>query len=371
MTNEFRAKLIATPAVKLAGVGIGEHSNDQGIKALHSLSQRRLWIRQGLAMQDGSFPIPNVQHLKFALEAYEFAENKAKARRWITRRAKALSREDLLPESWQRKAVVAAAGDEVNPGAMIAIYPPPELAAILAGPKATDELAEELHVTLALVSEDASMMDATTRAQIATSIAAAVLTAQPMEAAVQGAGWFKGKSESEGDPQWYSINCLGLSSFRSVMVETMLGMGIEIPNDHDFVPNMTVRYGEPMVTEIPAGGDASWPVDNVYLVINGDRMAFPLGVTEPEEPETQDEADQIPAQDEELSSEFAACVSVFADHNQLKDYWLHGEGAAKWKTWTQLFNHIKKYVTPEQAKRIAATWFHERYGFWPSSTANR
>ncbi len=62
---------------------------------------------------------------------------------------------------------------------------------------------------------------------------------------------------------------------------------------------------------------------------------------------------------------------IFLDHyarandNQLKQYWLHGEGAAKWATWTQLYNHLKKHLPDEQAKRVAAQWFHDRYGIWP------
>jgi 2'-5' RNA ligase len=373
--NTERAKLIATPAVKLANVSLGENSSDHGMKALHSLSQRKRWISEGKAMQDGSFPIPNIPHLKYALEAYEFAENRRKAQRWIVRRAKALGRIDLLPEAWQRSVIVAAAGDEevqVNPGGMIAIYPPPELAEILAGPKATDEPAEELHVTLAFLADDASVFDAAARAQIATAIAAAVLQSEPMEANVQGAGWFLGKDEGSENPVWYSVNCLGLAAFRSAIVEALTASGIEIPQDHDFVPHMTVRYGDPQVTEIPAGGEKAWPVDNVYLVLAGDRMAFPLGAPVEEEPMMEDVPEEIPpAQDEEIPAEVAPAFAVMAnDDNKLKQYWLHGEGAAKWSTWTQLYNHIKKHVPPEYAKRIAAQWFHDRYGYWPGDKRN-
>jgi hypothetical protein len=51
--------------------------------------------------------------------------------------------------------------------------------------------------------------------------------------------------------------------------------------------------------------------------------------------------------------------------NQLKEYWLRGEGAARWTTWTQLYNHLVEHVGSERAKRIAAEWYHERYGIWP------
>lgn len=56
---------------------------------------------------------------------------------------------------------------------------------------------------------------------------------------------------------------------------------------------------------------------------------------------------------------------------QLKHYWLHGEGAGKWSTWTELYHHLVKYLPPERAKRTAAEWFHERYGIWPGADLNR
>ena len=60
-----------------------------------------------------------------------------------------------------------------------------------------------------------------------------------------------------------------------------------------------------------------------------------------------------------------------ADRNQLKKYWLHGEGAARWTRWTELYHHLLKYLPAERAKRTAAEWFHERYGFWPGADKNR
>lgn len=59
------------------------------------------------------------------------------------------------------------------------------------------------------------------------------------------------------------------------------------------------------------------------------------------------------------------------DHNSLKAYWLTGEGAGKWATWTELYHHLKKHMVDELAKRVAAEWFHIRYGIWPGSDANK
>lgn len=67
----------------------------------------------------------------------------------------------------------------------------------------------------------------------------------------------------------------------------------------------------------------------------------------------------------------AAGVDTHPGGEQLKHYWLTGEGAAKWATWTELYHHLVKYMTPAMAKRTAAEWFHERYGYWPGDQRNR
>jgi hypothetical protein len=67
----------------------------------------------------------------------------------------------------------------------------------------------------------------------------------------------------------------------------------------------------------------------------------------------------------------AAGMDTHPGGEELKHYWLHGEGAAKWSTWTELYHHLLKYLSPGMAKRTAAEWFHERYGDWPGSDTNK
>ena len=55
----------------------------------------------------------------------------------------------------------------------------------------------------------------------------------------------------------------------------------------------------------------------------------------------------------------------------LKRYWMTGEGAVRWASWTDLYEHLKKHMADEKARQIAASWFHERYGRWPGSDENR
>ena len=59
-----------------------------------------LAAKRGFALPDGSFPIRNVGELKDAIQAFGRAKDKGRARRHIIKRAKALGKTNLLPDSW-------------------------------------------------------------------------------------------------------------------------------------------------------------------------------------------------------------------------------------------------------------------------------
>lgn len=55
----------------------------------------------------------------------------------------------------------------------------------------------------------------------------------------------------------------------------------------------------------------------------------------------------------------------------IKDYWTKDpRGLAKWvdkpHPWTALYNHLKKHMPNEMAKRVASEWYHEVKGHWPN-----
>jgi hypothetical protein len=62
--------------------------------------QRRAWAKSGVALPDGSFPIPSVAFLRKAIHAFGRAGDKAKAKAHIIKRARALGATNLLPEGW-------------------------------------------------------------------------------------------------------------------------------------------------------------------------------------------------------------------------------------------------------------------------------
>ena len=60
--------------------------------------RRRRLARSGAAMEDGSFPVENVQDLKNAIQAIGRAKNRSAALAHIKRRARSLGRSDLVAE---------------------------------------------------------------------------------------------------------------------------------------------------------------------------------------------------------------------------------------------------------------------------------
>lgn len=70
--------------------------------------QRENASEKGNALPDGSFPINNVQDLKNAIKAYGRAKesDRAKVRRHIMKRARALDKSDLIPENWKQTSLI-------------------------------------------------------------------------------------------------------------------------------------------------------------------------------------------------------------------------------------------------------------------------
>lgn len=65
----------------------------------YDTEQRKEMASKGLALPDGSFPIKNLEDLKNAIQAYGRAKDQAAAAKFIAKRAKALSAEDLIPDT--------------------------------------------------------------------------------------------------------------------------------------------------------------------------------------------------------------------------------------------------------------------------------
>ena len=65
----------------------------------YDTEQRKEMAAKGLALPDGSFPIKTLEDLKNAIQAYGRAKDQGAAAKFIAKRAKALSAEDLIPDT--------------------------------------------------------------------------------------------------------------------------------------------------------------------------------------------------------------------------------------------------------------------------------
>jgi len=90
-------------------------------------AERKDMAEAGQALPDGSYPIKTVGDLKNAIQSFGRAKDPAKVKAHIIARAKALGKEDMIPEAWT-KAVDAdtAKADEM-------MHDPADLAAVRAG----------------------------------------------------------------------------------------------------------------------------------------------------------------------------------------------------------------------------------------------
>lgn len=81
----------------------------------YSGKQREKDAERGYALPDGSYPIRDAKDLKNAVKAYGRAkeEDRAKVKRHIRKRAKALNRMDIVPSDW-REASLVEIGEELN-----------------------------------------------------------------------------------------------------------------------------------------------------------------------------------------------------------------------------------------------------------------
>lgn len=105
--------------------------------------ERKNYAKQGVALKDGSYPIPDKDALKDAVSAFGRAKNKAATKRHITRRAKTLGATDELPAEWpgstKDTADKAAFADELKKGGAVNLYNISNLVSLLASVDSAEE----------------------------------------------------------------------------------------------------------------------------------------------------------------------------------------------------------------------------------------
>ncbi len=82
----------------------GASDPTEAAAAAINVEDRKKMAKNGVALPDGSFPIPDVAHLTSAIRLARTPEQ----RRHVIKRARALGRADLIPESWRSDGTYAA-----------------------------------------------------------------------------------------------------------------------------------------------------------------------------------------------------------------------------------------------------------------------
>jgi len=166
-----------------------------------------------------------------------------------------------------------AADPAVHNGAMVALYPPIEIARKLA--VAGGLPADDMHLTLAFLG-DADAIDAAGRQRAELALRALALESPMLDATVNGLGRFMAHAENDNKECVIAlIDSLDLPALRQKVVEALAKEGVPLPSAHGFLPHMTLSY----VT--PGAGMAMPPLmtlqfRELHLVWGKEHITIPL-----------------------------------------------------------------------------------------------
>lgn len=244
-------------------------------------------------------------------------------------------------------------------GGMIALIPrasDQEQLAVRGGDKAA-----ELHLTLVYLGDDVSGLTVSQRNHLSSWTAAVAADLGVVEGRAFAHALFNPDGYADRDPcAVYLIgDCSPLSALRMALQPT--DRGIDFPEQHEpFVPHITAGYGIPFARLSYTG-----PVvfDRLRLALGGEYVDYPLG--EISEKTAWDELLEI-KQDEITALIEAKIMSPDPRAAKLREYWAHGPGRRKWKTFRALRRQLAKYVhSPRVLNGLTANIYKLATGRWP------
>jgi hypothetical protein len=84
-------------------------------KRFYTNARRQEYAKRGIALPDGSFPINDVGDLRNAIQAFGLGKDSSAAKAHIIKRARALGKTELIPDSWKTRGKSARGSDPKTP----------------------------------------------------------------------------------------------------------------------------------------------------------------------------------------------------------------------------------------------------------------
>lgn len=154
---------------------------------------------------------------------------------------------------------------EQRTGAMVALYPAPEIASRIALTGGEDPA--ELHVTLAFLGDARDIKDGERLHRVVEGFAAST---PPISGYLAGTGTF---TAGEEPVTYASPDLPGLPTARHRLVDALEHAGFPPTRDHGFTPHITLAYGAERPPSLPA---LPLTFDRISVVLGGERADFPF-----------------------------------------------------------------------------------------------
>lgn len=162
--------------------------------------------------------------------------------------------------------------------------------------------------------------------------------------------WSTKREDDDGDPLW-DLDISGYDEFGEGQSDgTILKMTEDDMREWHTALTLSLIHAQLS----GAGGDT---VRAAALVASVERVLAAARKRPSAAPDLDDEASWVAA---------AAGVDTHPGGERLKRMWVYGQLASKWVTWTDLYDHLKKYIkNPEKLKATVSKWYRLRYGHNP------
>jgi 2'-5' RNA ligase len=260
-----------------------------------------------------------------------------------------------VPDGAQHVQVTIRAAADVHTGAMVALIPIAEDAARLA--VQGGEPPEQLHVTLAYLGEAADL-GAQGQQDVIDQVSTAANGLPVIDADVFSVAVFNPGDASDREPCLvYGLSGDMLDAVHDLIDESL--SGAPIPEQlRPWNAHMTAVHTDDL-TKLGGLAAGVGPVrfDRLRLAFAGEHVDIPL-IGEPDATDP-------------YSADPMLVAAAGMDDDQLKKYWLRGDGLKRWADaahpWTTLYRLILKHVKdPDKAKRIASDWYRAHFGHMPN-----